>query len=47
MATETAATCHMCETNKMVLAPGKDGKDTIFMVCPNCDDPKGKIPSHR
>lgn len=39
----TATKCSMCEIRDMVPVMGTQGLFTTFMMCPNCDAPKGKM----
>lgn len=40
---ETAELCGMCGLREMQRAQTKT-PDVVFMMCPNCDDPKGIMP---
>lgn len=37
-------TCGMCEERVLIPAPTKEGSTAAFAICPNCDDPLGKMP---
>jgi hypothetical protein len=40
----TAVKCKMCDEHEMIPVHRKDGKDSGFQWCPNCDNPKGSLP---